>query len=112
MTAMNVVRFRTKPGRAADFITHHRTVGREAFDGFRRFVLIQTGPDAFCIVGEWESMEKLAAGRPAMIKVLDGMRDMLQDLGGGLGLTDPVSGEVVVDMEGPALVLTGATSSH
>jgi hypothetical protein len=31
-----------------------------------------------------------------MIAVLDGMRDLLEDLGGGLGLTDPVSGEVVL----------------
>jgi hypothetical protein len=31
-----------------------------------------------------------------MIAVLDSMRDMLEDLGGGLGITDPVSGEVVV----------------
>lgn len=102
MTAMNIVRFRVKPGRAADFIAHHRTVGRETFDGFRRFALVQTGPDAFCVVGEWDSLDKLKAGRPAMIAVLDGMRDMLVDLGPDLGVTDPVSGEVVLDLEGPA----------
>lgn len=84
MTPMNIVRFRTRPGRAADFIAHHRTVGRETFDGFRRFALVQTGPDAFCVVGEWDSLDKLAAGRPAMIAVLDGMRDMLADLGSDL----------------------------
>jgi hypothetical protein len=28
-----------------------------------------------------------------MIAILDGLRDMLEDLGGGLGVTDPVSGE-------------------
>ena len=102
MTAMNIVRFRTKPGRAADFIAHHQSVGRDTFEGFRRFCLVQTGPDAFCVVGEWEGMDALMAGRPAMIKVLDGMRDMLEDLGEGIGVTDPVSGEVVVDMSGPA----------
>ena len=37
-----------------------------------------------------------------MIAVLDGMRDMLVDLGPDLGVTDPVSGEVVLDLEGPA----------
>jgi hypothetical protein len=30
-----------------------------------------------------------------MISILDEMRGMLEDLGGGLGVTDPVSGEVV-----------------
>jgi hypothetical protein len=33
-----------------------------------------------------------------MINILDGFRDHLEDLGGGLGLTDPVSGEVVVKL--------------
>jgi len=37
------------------------------------------------------------AARPTMIGYLDGVRPLLEDLGGGLGLTDPVSGEVVVE---------------
>ena len=32
-----------------------------------------------------------------MIAGLDRFRDMLEDLGGGLGVTDPVSGEVVLE---------------
>src|SRR5262249_11057635 len=32
---------------------------------------------------------------------LDGMRDMLEDLGGGLGVTDPVSGSAVVKISPP-----------
>ena len=39
-----------------------------------------------------------------MIGVLDGLREHLDDLGGGLGVTDPVSGEVVVKL--PASRLT------
>jgi len=34
-----------------------------------------------------------------MIGLLDGMREYLEDLGNGLGLTDPVSGEVVVTLK-------------
>jgi hypothetical protein len=45
-------------------------------------------------------MDALAAARPAMIATLDGFRDKLEDLGGGLGVTDPVSGEVIVDRAG------------
>ena len=33
-----------------------------------------------------------------MIGMLDRFRDTLEDLGSGLGVTDPVSGEVVVEM--------------
>jgi hypothetical protein len=32
-----------------------------------------------------------------MIATLDTFRDLLEDLGGGLGVTDPVSGEVVLE---------------
>jgi len=35
-----------------------------------------------------------------MIGMLDSFRDTLEDLGGGLGVTDPISGNVVVDMAG------------
>lgn len=33
-----------------------------------------------------------------MIKELDRTRDLLEDLGGGLGVTDPVSGEAVIEV--------------
>jgi hypothetical protein len=34
-----------------------------------------------------------------MIGLLDTMRDILEDLGDGLGVKDPVSGRVVVDID-------------
>ena len=43
-------------------------------------------------------MEALAAARPQMIATLDTFRGALTDLGGGLGLPDPVSGSVVLSM--------------
>ena len=97
MTAFNVVRFLVKPGREEDFIAAHRDA-HPHFDGARRFVLIKTGERRFCVIGEWESVERLAAARPKMIAMLDTFRDALEDLGNGLGLTDPVSGEVVLEM--------------
>jgi hypothetical protein len=33
-----------------------------------------------------------------MIGLLDSFRDTLEDLGGGLGVTDPVAGPVVLDL--------------
>ena len=94
MAAFNVVRFRVKPGFEQQFIDHHRAA-RPTFKGSLGASLIRTGDQTFCIVGEWRNMKSLAAARPEMIGMLDGMRHMLEDLGGGLGVTDPVSGEVV-----------------
>jgi len=100
MTAFNIVRFRVKPGQEAHFIAAHRDA-RPNFKGFRGGALIKTGPDTFCIVGEWTSFDKLAAARPQMIDLLDSFRGDLEDLGDGLGVTDPVSGEVVLKLAAP-----------
>ena len=44
-------------------------------------------------------MEALTAGRPNVIATLDSFRQTLEDLGGGLGLTDPVGGPVVLTLK-------------
>jgi quinol monooxygenase YgiN len=98
MTAFNAVRFRVKPGRDQDFIEAHRKVERN-WPGLRRANLIQTGEQSYCIVGEWDDMDSLAAARPHMLSTLDTFRDTLEDLGGELGVTDPVSGEVVFELK-------------
>lgn len=95
MAAYNVVRFRVKPGRENDFEEAHRDVERD-MAGMKGFVLVKTGDRTYCFIGEWDKMDSIVAARPAMKGVLDRFRDMLEDLGGGLGVTDPVSGEVVV----------------
>jgi len=94
MTAFNIVRFRVKLGRQQHFIDAHRKA-RPTFKGFKGGALVRTGEQTFCIVGEWASFKALAAARPQMIGILDSFRDDLEDLGGGLGVTDPVSGESV-----------------
>jgi quinol monooxygenase YgiN len=97
MKAFNVVRFRVKPGREKEFLDAHRKAHPD-FAGFKRFVLIKTGDRTYCVVGEWDSHESMVAARPKMIAMLDTFRDTLEDLGGGLGVTDPVSGEVVLEL--------------
>jgi hypothetical protein len=96
MTAFNVVRFRVKPGREGDFFTAQRNLHRD-FAGSKRYSLIKTGERTYCAIGEWDSLASIVAARPNMIATLDTYRDMLEDLGGGLGVTDPVSGEVVLE---------------
>ena len=44
-------------------------------------------------------METLANSRPNMIATLDSFRVTLEDLGGGLGVTDPVAGPVVLTLK-------------
>ena len=100
MTAFNVVRFKVKPGCEQQFIDGHRKA-RPAFKGFLGGNLINTGDRTFCLVGEWRTFQNIANARPQMIALLDGFRDMLEDLGGGLGVTDPVSGQTVAKLAVP-----------
>jgi hypothetical protein len=98
MTAFNTVRFRVKPGREQDFINAHKRM-QANWAGLQRANLIKTGDNTYCIVAEWSDMDALAAARPHMVATLDTFRDALEDLGGGLGVTDPVSGTVVLTMK-------------
>jgi len=95
MTAFNIVRFRVKPGQAERFLEAHRNM-RHPFKGFGGGWLVRTGDESFCLVGQWSNFQSIVNARPEMIGLLDSMRDMLADLGGGLGVTDPVSGDAVV----------------
>ena len=98
MAAFNVVRFRVKPGREQQCVDEHRKMNAD-FPGSRRAALVKTGERTYCFVGEWDDMKSIVAARPGMISMLDRVRDTLEDLGEGLGVTDPISGEVVVDLK-------------
>ena len=98
MTAFNAVRFRVKPGRDQDFLDAHGRVERN-WPGLRHANIVKTGDRTYCIVAEWDGMESLANARPHMIATLDSFRDTLEDLGGWLGVTDPVSGPVVLPLK-------------
>jgi hypothetical protein len=95
MTAFNVVRFKVKPGREQEFLDIENRQDTN-MKGARRLSIIKTGDRTFCFVGEWDSYDDIVAARPAMIQQLDKVRSLLEDLGGGLGVTDPVSGEAVI----------------
>ena len=92
MTAFNAVRFKVKPGRNQDFLDAHERVDRD-WPGLRHVNIIQSGDQDYCIIGEWDDMDSLAAARPNMIATLDSFRDTLD------GDTDPVSGPVVLTLK-------------
>ena len=98
MTAFNVVRFRVKQGRDQEFLDAHRNA-HWGWPGLRRANMVKTGDATYCFIGEWDDVAAIAGARPSMIATLDTFRPTLEDLGGGLGLTDPVSGPAVLELK-------------
>ena len=92
MTAFNAVRFLVKSGRDQEFLDAHKKIER-LWPGLRHVNIIQTGDQDYCIIGEWDDMDAMAAARPHMIATLDTFRDCLD------GDTDPVSGPVVLALK-------------
>jgi len=98
MTAFNAVRFKVKAGREQDFLDAHKAVAAD-WPGLRHANIIHAGEGRYCIIAEWDDLDALAAARPQMIATLDSFRDTLEDQGGGLGVTDPVAGSVVMTLK-------------
>lgn len=98
MTAFNAVRFRVKPGREQEFLDAHKNVPAR-WPGLKHANIIKTGDRTYCIIAEWTDTEALAQARASMIATLDSFRDTLDDLGGGLGVTDAVSGPVILALK-------------
>ena len=69
-----------------------------AWAGLQHVNVIMTGDRSYCIIAEWTDMNVLAAARPHMIATLDTFRDTLE-VGGSLGVTDPVSGPLVLALK-------------
>jgi hypothetical protein len=97
MSAYNVVRFRVKPGMEEQFIQSQKQSMQNPPKGSEGLTMIKTGERSYCLIGKWNSFDDIVAARPQLIGYLDTIRPLLEDLGNGLGVTDPVSGPAVFE---------------
>tara|TARA_A100001388_G_scaffold275379_1_gene260804 strand:- start:460 stop:753 length:294 start_codon:yes stop_codon:yes gene_type:complete len=89
---MNVVRFKLK----SDCVDKYfEVIDRTNFAGMTQRYIAKTGDYDYCFVGIWENADAIAAQRPAMISHLDEVRAFMEVLSPELGVTDPVSGNIV-----------------
>ena len=89
---MNVVRFKLKPDSVDKYF---KVINKTNFKGMIQRYIAKTGDYDYCFVGIWESAEKIASQRPSMIAHLDEVRGFMEELSPDLGVTDPVSGNIV-----------------
>ena len=95
----NVVRYEVTSKHVDDFLKVFSDLPPMGgyYEGILSQILIQTGEQNYCGVGLWESEAAMVEAMPKMISFLDTMRYMLEEISSELGVTDAVSGPVVVE---------------
>ena len=95
----NVVRYEVKSEYIDDFLKVFSDLPPMGgnYEGLLNQILIKTGDQNYCGVGLWESEDAMVEAMPKMISFLDTMRHMLEEISPELGVTDAVSGSVVVE---------------
>ena len=92
--ACNIVRFKVSKENQDQFEALFQN--RERSAGEFLSALVKTGEDAYCGFSLWDSDEALVAARPELVTFLDTGRHLLTEISPELGVTDPVSGEVLI----------------
>ena len=93
----NVVRFRVKSGKQAEFESLFSKA--DNWDGQLLHILAQTGEESYVGYSLWENEEQMKNAMPQMIALLDSTRHLLKELSPELCVTDPVSGTVVFEKQ-------------
>ena len=96
---MNVVRSKIKQDKKDEYMKKLREFfdNMKGTEGLISMKQIQTGPNTYCVVGEWQSENAIAKARPKMIGGLETVRPLLDEISPELGVTDPVSGPVILE---------------
>ena len=98
---MNVVRSKIKEGKKDEYMKKLKEFFNniKGTDGLISMKQIQTGPNTMCIVGEWKDEQSIAKARDKMIAGLDSVRSLLEEISPELGVTDPVSGPIIMEVK-------------
>ena len=98
-TFMNVVRSKVKEGKKDELMKKFKEFfdNMKGTDGLILMKLIQTGPNNMCTIGKWKDEQSIAKARDKMIAGLDTVRPLLDEISPELGVTDPVSGPVIME---------------
>ena len=98
---MNVVRSKVKEGKKDEYMKKLKEFFNniKGTEGLISMKQIQTGPNTMCVIGEWKNEESIAKARDKMIAGLDSVRSLLEEISPELGVTDPVSGPVIMEVK-------------
>ena len=96
---MNVVRSKVREGKKDEYMKKLKEFfnNMKGTDGLVSMKQIQTESNSMCIIGEWQDEQSIAKARDKMIAGLDAVRPLLEEISPELGVTDPVSGPVIME---------------
>ena len=96
---MNIVRSKVKEDKKDEYMKKLQEFfnNMQGADGLIAMKQIQTGPNDMCIIGEWKDEQSIAKARNKMIAGLGTARPLLEEIYPELGVTDPVSGPVIME---------------
>ena len=96
---MNVVRSKVKQDKKDEYMKKLKEFfdHTQGTEGLILMKLFETGPNNMCIIGEWKDAQSIAKARDKMIAGLDTVRPLLEEISPALGVTDPVSGPVIME---------------
>lgn len=89
------VRFKVKDGNREAFIDALKGFNTNDYPGALSHQIIDIGDGRFQATVVWENQNALISARPDLIKYLDMWRHMLDKISPELGVTDPISGQII-----------------
>ena len=92
---MNIVRCKVKSSSREEYLKKIDEMPK--FDGQISAKYVETKPNEFFMIGEWNSEDDITTAKPKMIAFLETLRHTLEELSSDLGVTDPHSGTVVIE---------------
>ena len=91
---MNIVRCKVKTSNREEYLKKIDDMPK--FEGQISAKYVETKPNEFFMIGEWNSEDAIAKARPKMIEFLDSLRHTLEELSPDLGVTDPHSEQLLL----------------
>ena len=92
------VRFKVNGDNRDVFIAALKTFNPKDYQGAISHQAIDAGNGRFASSNEWEKQNALVSVRPDLIKFLDFARPLLEEISPELGLTDPILGEIPIEV--------------
>ena len=79
------------------FIQEFKSFNISDYEDALSHQVVDCGDGKFPTTVQWQSQDALIKARPALISFLDSVRPLLEEISPELGITNPISGELILE---------------